>query len=350
MKTGLVLGKFSPLHLGHEFLIQCALECCDSVFVIISNTIRYEHYDFRGIRYAIRKLEPDTKRLKIIVDYDPIPDPAPEDLSPEGVALSPEFWKSWIHKLNFLTGSTKIDRVFSCDAYGGVLANKLQAEWIAPDLSRYIVPISASEIRANPLKNWEFMSETMRTQITPLRAVIIGPESSGKSTLATMVGKADKNIVVVPEMGRFLCEVKKDKLGYEDFLTISKLQEAAIDSATRRGPAVVLSDTEAFTTWQYSKEYLGGEGVTAVLAAASPKRWDLIFHLGPDIDFVEEPYRHQRSIVVRREKYQEQEDFFKKGAWAGKYFNIRATNLKVRINAVHALIEEKLKKRMALKK
>ena len=32
--SGLVVGKFAPLHSGHEALINAALEQCETVFII----------------------------------------------------------------------------------------------------------------------------------------------------------------------------------------------------------------------------------------------------------------------------------------------------------------------------
>lgn len=37
-KTGLTLGKFAPLHKGHQYMIETALQEMDEVYVLIYDT------------------------------------------------------------------------------------------------------------------------------------------------------------------------------------------------------------------------------------------------------------------------------------------------------------------------
>src|SRR5262245_59101095 len=62
-RCGLVVGKFSPLHRGHQLLIECALRSCEHV-VLLS----YSNPEFPGCSAARReewlaRLFPQTTRL-----------------------------------------------------------------------------------------------------------------------------------------------------------------------------------------------------------------------------------------------------------------------------------------------
>src|SRR3954470_23858219 len=64
-RWGLVVGKFSPLHRGHEYLIGRAIERCENVAII-----SYSKPEFAGCEAARRErwlaaLFPGTRRLVI---------------------------------------------------------------------------------------------------------------------------------------------------------------------------------------------------------------------------------------------------------------------------------------------
>ena len=52
-KTGLVIGRFQPIHIGHEKIINKALELCDKVIVFVGSSDKSGtkdnplSYDFR---------------------------------------------------------------------------------------------------------------------------------------------------------------------------------------------------------------------------------------------------------------------------------------------------------------
>ena len=48
---GLVVGKFCPLHLGHEFLIETAQTACDELVILSYAKPGWRGYE-RGVREA----------------------------------------------------------------------------------------------------------------------------------------------------------------------------------------------------------------------------------------------------------------------------------------------------------
>jgi len=64
----MVIGKFSPLHRGHEALIRCAQKACDEVIII-----SYSKPEFAGCEAGTRavwlaELFPTTRRLVVTED------------------------------------------------------------------------------------------------------------------------------------------------------------------------------------------------------------------------------------------------------------------------------------------
>jgi len=49
-RRGLVVGKFSPLHRGHEGLIRCAQDSCDELIII-----SYSNPEFAGCEASRRE-------------------------------------------------------------------------------------------------------------------------------------------------------------------------------------------------------------------------------------------------------------------------------------------------------
>ena len=49
-RTGLIVGKFSPLHKGHEFLIRTAIAQCTQLYIFA-----YSNHEFAGFDEMKRK-------------------------------------------------------------------------------------------------------------------------------------------------------------------------------------------------------------------------------------------------------------------------------------------------------
>lgn len=58
--------------------------------------------------------------------------------------------------------SSKIDIVFSSEIYGEELAQYLNAKHVCIDLERKTFPISGSQIRKNPMRNWDLISNAAK--------------------------------------------------------------------------------------------------------------------------------------------------------------------------------------------
>lgn len=133
--TGLIIGKFAPLHRGHRFLIESALKKCDRLIVLV-----YDVPELTAVPVAVRmgwikRLYPEIEVLNAGV--------GPRDAGDTSEVNR----KHSDYVKRQLPPGGKIDSVFSSEDYGRPLAEALGSENVVVDRQRTSVPISAGLIR-----------------------------------------------------------------------------------------------------------------------------------------------------------------------------------------------------------
>lgn len=257
----LVLGKFFPFHKGHELLIDSALALDSRLLIIVSdnrtNDTVYPILDRIDdiMEYIIKHHgTAGLKPTNIVRSYE---DDCPHtEFDADGTATSEEFWNWWIHKISTYGG--RFTHVVSSDRYGKVLAEKLNASWVPVDPDRVMYQISGTEIREDVLVCWDYLSDNVKRRFQK-KIAIVGPESSGKSTLAKKIPDMIDSYypcVSVPEYGRTISVEKSHELTSDDFDVIMRLQKAHVENAARNSLApVIISDTDEFTTRLFMDVY-----------------------------------------------------------------------------------------------
>lgn len=249
---GLVVGKFMPLHRGHQFLIEAALDGCDELTVVVYETF---------VDYETSVLMPISKRVKWINDLYGTEivnllarKDIHNDLSHEEKD-KPEYAQEYADDLAFLG---KFDKVFSSEDYGEPFAKALGAEHVMVDRARDAIPVSGTEIRNDLFNKRKWVDDSVyRTLIQ--KVVFVGTESTGKSTLAQRLA-ADFNTKWVDEYGRTFWEAKRaqgieDR--YEDFWHTGKVQYETEENTILDANRYLFCDTNAWTTYQWSLLYYG---------------------------------------------------------------------------------------------
>jgi HTH-type transcriptional regulator, transcriptional repressor of NAD biosynthesis genes len=239
MRRGLVIGKFMPLHRGHELLIDTALAGCDDVTVVV-----YDSQVAGGVvpmpievRLGwIRELYPQLEQLV------GLPDPLawPENEDPASAEVYAE-------QLRFL-GS--FDRFYSSEPRYERFAALLGARHIVVDEARELVPVSGTLIRSDPYRHRALLSPHVYASLVR-RIALVGTESSGKSTLAAALAER-YDTVWVHEYGRELWEAQGLQGTFADHLRIAQRQRAREEAAVRRARRFLFCDTNAWTTLQWS--------------------------------------------------------------------------------------------------
>ena len=134
-KIGFTIGKFAPLHKGHQLLIETALKEMDKLYVVVYET---DLIDINVEKRAnwIRDLYPN---VEILIAKNP---PSKYGLDKESVEIQMSYL------INVL-GDIKPTHFYSSEPYGKCVADFLEIIDRRVDVSRNVVSISATEIREN---------------------------------------------------------------------------------------------------------------------------------------------------------------------------------------------------------
>lgn len=273
---GLVIGKFYPPHLGHNYLIGAALKKCTNVDVLVVDNLSYHI--------------PAAKRAAWLQQHHPsadikiIPDINNDD---DSVA-----WAA--HTMQFL--GYKPDVVFTSEDYGGPWAHYMGAKNVVVDKAREAVPISGTKVRKDVLASWQYLSDETKSGLA-LRIVVVGAESTGTTTLARDLA-TELNVPWVPEVGRYYTEsiMTTNYEWYDqDFYRIGRLQQAYENEIAARSNGVIVCDTNAVATELWQQRYMGKTTATMKQIASHDKA-DLYIITGDEIPFVQDGIRDGEHI------------------------------------------------------
>jgi HTH-type transcriptional repressor of NAD biosynthesis genes len=282
--VGLTLGKFAPLHGGHELMLSVAADNCDELIVLLDNpTNPFIPYD---IRY---NWVDDFLRTKMdIHDFTIYPDngyTSDYTMDEHGTITDEQFWNDWLeqHRDTF----KNVDVVFTSDRYGQEIAKHIGATWFPVDPDREVINISATEIRSDVKKNWKYISDHAKPDMGHTVAVV-GAESTGKSTMTKLLA-GQFGTTYAPEYGRIICEAKPE-LSHKDFSTIYDMQEKFIKYAQVNGNGVCFTDTEAITTSLFAPIYLDRDHIYGAMRT-NRQKIDLYLVLAPTVPMVQDGTR-----------------------------------------------------------
>lgn len=277
-KTGLVLGKFMPLHAGHLALIDFGLKYCDRLIVLICSSDKEEIVGEVRVNW-LNQIANDNSRLQIEhLHYN-------EDHLPNTSVSSREVSKLWTSKIGELF--PQLDILFSSEPYGDYMAEFLGIEHICFDIERSRVKISASSILKDPFGNWDLIAEPARPFFVK-KIVLLGSESTGKSTLAERMAK-EFNTIHVPEMARDIIEKTKEVV-YDDLIKIATLHAQTILDFTMKANRLLVCDTDVNITASYS-EYLFKHPLVVPDWIKQANKADLYIFLETDCPFVQDGTR-----------------------------------------------------------
>jgi NadR type nicotinamide-nucleotide adenylyltransferase len=313
-RRGLVVGKFCPLHAGHEYVIEHALSACDEVLLI-----SYTKPDFAGCDRATREgwLTRRFAQATVLVIDDAhlaqlcmeqgmgtsqtIPhNDAPDDIHRRFVA--------WL--CLYILGQT-VDAVFTSEVYGDGFAEVLSTEFhlrtpsaprvqhVCVDGARGAVPISGTRVRLNPHENRAFLSPDVYTTFVE-RVCILGGESTGKSTLAHALAQ-HFDTVWAPEYGRELWEQKRGQLVLDDMLEIGLQQTQREAELARSAKRFLICDTSALTTLFYSLDMFGV--ADPELLRLTQRRYEHVLLCAPDFVFVQDGTRRDSAFRQRQHNW-----------------------------------------------
>jgi NadR type nicotinamide-nucleotide adenylyltransferase len=265
-----------PPHAGHLYLVEFAARRCRRLYVVV------EHLAGEPIASALRvawmrELVPANATVLHL-----------DRPHPQAPSEHPDFWDIWRSSLLTLLPEPP-DVVFASEAYGTRLAAELGARFCPVDPGRQVMPISGTEIRADPLGSFRYLPAPVRAHFVR-RVSVFGPESTGKSTLARRLAE-HFGTLHVPEYARTYIEAHDGALTAADMPRIAAGQVASEEVLARRADRVLLCDTDPLATPLWS-EALFGVPLPAQQAEARARTYPLTLLCDADVPWVADPVRY----------------------------------------------------------
>ena len=305
-RNGLIVGKFSPLHRGHELLINRALEECETLYIFSYYTPEFSGCEAHRRESWLKTLFPIARIYVIDDDYARrrfnINLPAADANDLEERRFVGFLWLNLVNE--------PLDAVFTSENYGEGYAAEMSSyfanytdfpavQHILVDLPREIVPISGTRLREDVHRLKEYLSPVVYASFVE-RICFLGGESSGKSTIAELCAK-EFNTRFVPEYGRTLSEEKNNLLIYEDLLKIAKTHIADEEQLAQKAERYLFIDTTPLTTLLYSRHLFGK--ADPELVWLSHRRYDRTFLCAPDFPFVQDGWREDGGFRERQHEW-----------------------------------------------
>lgn len=241
MTKAFVFGKFLPFHKGHQAMISFALTRCDFLSVLVC--CDDEETIPPGVRKAwIEATFADIENMEVnVLCYN-------KSVLPNTSETSVNVSRIWSAEFKKIYPGHQI--VITSEPYGELVAGFMGIQHVAFDISKTQVPVSATFIRNNLYAGWAFLPDAVKRYFA-LKVVILGTESTGKTTLAQLLA-AHYNCNLVLEAGR-------DLIPNSNNITMESLQLVATAHANRIVRAMVGSspltiiDTDINITRSYCR-------------------------------------------------------------------------------------------------
>ncbi|WP_400191181.1 AAA family ATPase [Hymenobacter sp. B81] len=298
--VGLVVGKFAPLHRGHQYLIEQAAARVRELHVWV-----YSNPEPYGMPAAVRAGwlrqlyagpdgPPRIGRTRLHV----------RALGPDGSTPPPNAADDYTHRefvrRELAARELRVDVVFSSEAYGPGFAQHLGAAHVSIDAARLAFPVSGSRIRAGVYEQMAWLHPLVAAHFRSARyvqrVVLLGAESSGKSTLTAALGR-EFGTSWVAEYGRTRYEEKGGALAFDDMLHIARRHRELEDEALARARHFLFVDTNALTTVLYAYAYFGRcAPELRALALDCRERYAHTFVCAPDFAFEQDGTRAPAAV------------------------------------------------------
>ena len=234
----LVVGKFAPLHRGHQVLLDHATAIARRLTVIV-----WSNPDFPQMTNAVRagwvsELYPAATVL--------VGDDGPANSAPDAEQ------HDYVRRLLRRHGLTP-DVVCTNEEYGPAFAASLGVQHVPCAGGRTALGVSGTAVRADVHRHRGALDPRVYRHFVE-RVVFLGAESTGKTTLAERMAD-ELGTVAVAEYGREHYERRGGRLTLDDYVEIAIEHRRREDEAILRADRYLFSDTNAVTTMFFSHYY-----------------------------------------------------------------------------------------------
>lgn len=321
-KIGICFGGYCPLHQGHMDVIMRAKKENDICYVIVCG------YDNEPRGWEINLTL--SERFRLIYDFFK----GDEQIRVKKIndtelgideSMSDSNWKAWqgmvqhyiLQDFKETYGEDIITWYVAEPFYKTCLekTNILNANVVLVEKTN---PVSGTQIRKNPVKYWNKITEPFKPYLCK-NILVIGTASEGKSTLVRDISKYF-DIPYAEEYGRTYMEEHKLRdtdltvVEFTDFL-IGQIQRCN-DEREKSKNGLFISDTDNTVTLMYALAYAEDDNIklsfddytalhktAEILQKLNKYKWDHIFIFPPSKDFVDDGCRYMKQASMdEREK------------------------------------------------
>lgn len=302
-RQALVVGKFAPLHLGHGLVIETARAQADRVLVL-----SYTNPEFEGLDPALRRrwlAELFGDLQSVVLDA--------QQVRLWGLVMphnddAGEVHRAFVARVCHEVLGVVVDAVFTSEDYGEPFAAALtryysarlgrphRVSHVSVDPCRVQVAVSATAIRRDPYARRSALDPRVYASLIA-RVVLLGPESSGKTTLAHALALALRTRCA-DEYGRQLWVERQGNLDEADLLAIAREQVRREESLLCECRELLVCDTSPLTTAVYSQLLFGR--VAPELTQWAERQYALTVYCTADFEFVQDGTR--AGVEFQREQ------------------------------------------------
>jgi HTH-type transcriptional repressor of NAD biosynthesis genes len=282
MKHGLILGKFMPLHNGHLSLIAFAKKNCQEVTILLC-TEETEPIP-SGIRLAWLEKMFETEEDVHVIHF-----PYDKRVLPNTSRSSKEVSKIWATAIKPVI--PQVDCIISSEQYGDYVASELGISHLVFDIQRFTIAVSGNHIREKPFSYWAFIPPIVRPFFVK-KIVLVGTESTGKSTLAHQLAEYFET-TYVHEVARDIV-AHTNEVTYDHLIQIAHHHAEAIVKGLAIANKLLFIDTDLTITESYSR-FLFGRELNVNSFTREINKMDLYLFLTPDCPLVQDGTRLEQE-------------------------------------------------------
>lgn len=282
MVRGFVFGKFLPFHKGHQALIEFGAGKCDELLVLVCAG-NLEKLSGKVRTEWISDTYRNHSNIRVITfEYDASELPNTSESSKEISAM-------WAAK--FLEILPKSDVLFTSEPYGEYVADFMGIKHQPFDPNRLKKPISATQIRSDVIKFWEYLPDIVKLHYQQ-KVVVLGTESVGKTTLIEYLSKQFSSSIV-HELGRDLIPDSK-QLTTDQLKLVASGHAQNIRNATQELKPLIFIDTDVHITQSYARHFFG-EYLNLPESVYQDNQADLYLYLNNNVPYVQDGTRLDES-------------------------------------------------------
>ena len=151
MKVGFTIGKFAPLHKGHQYLIEKGIKEMDKFYVVVYETKLIKNTLEERAKW-IKDIYPE---VEILYAKNP---PSKYGLDKESVKIQTDYLKNIIKNI-------PVTHFYSSEPYGKYVAEEFKIQDVQVDRKRKKYSISATKIRQNMEINKKYLEKEVYEDI-----------------------------------------------------------------------------------------------------------------------------------------------------------------------------------------